>query len=219
MSVITISREMGSQGRYIAELAAQTLGFHLIDKRTIEEVLVQYGFADFRQEYDAAPSFWTRFNSRRADMVEMVDRVIQVLAHRGDVVILGRGSFAVLGGFADVVNARIQAPLPLRIKRVMARQNITEADRAEAVVKESDSVRADFIESFYQVRWDAANAFDLVIDTGKVSPELAVNWLVEAATALNGRNRGDGLSTRDILVDPVLSNAVSEVLEHRLEAV
>jgi cytidylate kinase len=210
---------MGSQGRYIAELAAETLGFHLVDKRTIEEVLVQYGFAEFRQEYDAAPSFWTRFNSRRADMMEMLNRVIQALAYCGNVVILGRGSFAVLGGFADVVNARIQAPLPLRIKRVMERQNITEADRAEAVVTESDSVRANFIESFYEVRWNAASAFDLAIDTGKVPPELAVIWLIEAVKALKGKNGDDKPATRDIPVDPVLAKAVYEVLDRQLEAV
>ena len=217
MSVITISREMGSQGRYIAERIAQNLDFHLVDKRTIEEILSQYGFTDFSQEYDAVPSFWTRFDSRRADMVKMLNRVIQALAYHRDVVILGRGSFAVLGDFADVLNVRIQAPLPLRIKRVMERQKISEIDSAEAAVKESDRVRAEFIASFYEERWDAANAFDLVIDTGKVSPELAITWLAETVRALSERKKGDEPTTADVPADLVLAKAVSEVLEYRLE--
>jgi len=208
---------MGSQGRYIAERAAQSLGYHFVDKRTIEEILSQYGFADFRQEYDAASSFWTRFDSHRADMMKMLDRVVQILARRGDVVILGRGSFAVLGGLADVLNVRIQAPLPLRVKRVMARQKISEPDVAEAAVKESDSLRAHFIESFYKVRWDTAKNFDLVIDTGKVPPELAITWLVETVKALNGRQGDAERTTSTLEEDRILANVVAEVLEYRPE--
>ena len=217
MSVVTISREMGSQGRYIAERTAQTLGFHFVDKRTIEEILSQYGFADFRQEYDVAASFWTRFDSRRADMMKMLDRVVQILARHGDVVILGRGSFAVLGGLDDVLNVRIQAPLPLRVKRVMARQQISDLNVAEAAVKESDSLRADFIESLYKVRWDEAKAFDLVIDTGKVPPELAVAWLVETVKALNEKQGGSARTTSILEEDRILANVVAGVLEDRPE--
>jgi cytidylate kinase len=217
MSVMTVSREMGSQGRYIAERAARNLGYHFVDKNTIQEILSQYGFGDFRQEYDAGQSFWTRFDSRRADMMNMLNRVIQVLARHGDVVILGRGSFAVLGGMADVLNVRVQAPLPLRIKRVMARRQISEPDRAEAIVTESDKVRADFIESFYKVRWETANAFDVVIDTGKVPADLAVNWLVETVEALDEKPADAERTTGDIETDRILDKVVAGVLEYRSE--
>ncbi len=38
MSVITIPRELGSEGSYIAEKVAQALGYHFADKKTLEEV-------------------------------------------------------------------------------------------------------------------------------------------------------------------------------------
>lgn len=213
MAVITISRELGCAGSYIAERVAQMLGYHFVDKRTIEEVLIQYGFVEFDKAYDSAPGFWARFDSRRAEMVDLLNRVIQALARHGDVVILGRGSFAVLAGFADVLNVRIQAPLPVRIRRVLEQPEITGLDQAEAIVKESDRVRAAFIESFYGVRWDTATAFDVVIDTGKVSPDLAATWLVEIVKALNERKGGDGRTSRMIQVDPILAEAICAVLE------
>ncbi|MBE7555658.1 MAG: cytidylate kinase-like family protein [Anaerolineales bacterium] len=212
MAVITISRELGSAGSTIAERAARTLGYHFVDKRTIAEVLIQYGFVEFDKAYDSAPGFWARFDSRRAEMVDLLDRVIQALARHGDVVILGRGSFAVLAGFADVLNVRIQAPLPVRIERVLEQPEITDPDQAEAILQESDRVRAAFVESFYGVRWDTATAFDVVIGTGKVSPDLAVTWLVEIVKALNER-RADGRTSRTIQVDPILAAAVCAVLE------
>ena len=33
-----------------------------------------------------------------------------------------------------------------------------------------------FVEEFYGVPWDAIEAFDLVINTGKIPPDLAMNW-------------------------------------------
>src|SRR5512135_3353328 len=108
MSVITISREFGSDGSYIAEKVAQALGYHFADKKTLEDVLTQYGFVEFDKEYDAARGLWARFDARTMDMINMLNRVIQAVARHGNVVILGRGSFAVLGGLADVLNVRIQ---------------------------------------------------------------------------------------------------------------
>jgi cytidylate kinase len=41
-------------------------------------------------------------------------------------------------------------------------------------VRESDKVRSAFIQSWYGIRWDQTDAFDLVIDTSKVQPDVAV---------------------------------------------
>src|SRR5512147_2917539 len=124
MAVITISREIGSAGEYIAQKVAQELGYHFADKDIIEKVLNQYGFVQFQQEYESGPGFWSRFDTLRTRMIEFSNRVVEALARHGNVVILGRGSFVVLSGFADVLNIRLQAPLPLRVSRVMAQQGI-----------------------------------------------------------------------------------------------
>jgi cytidylate kinase len=214
MSVITISMKVGSEGSHIAEKVAQTLGYHFADKTTIGKVLNQYGLVEFDKEYDSAPGFWAHFDAQREErrklMVDMLNRVILALAHHGDMVILGRGGFAVLGGFADVLNVRVQAPLPIRIKRVMEQENITEPERAEAFVTENDRVRIAFVESWYGVQWDTASPFDLVIDTGKVPPELATTWLVEANRVAKERKGGDERTTGTIQVDPILASAVSD---------
>ena len=213
MSVITISREFGSEGSYIAEKVAQALGYHLADKETLEDVLLQYGFIEFEKEYDVARSLWARLDTRNTEMIKMLNRVIRAVARHGNVVILGRGSFAVLNDFADVLNVRIQAPLSVRRARVMTQQKITEPERAEAIVKEADRVRAAFIESYYDVRWEAASAFDLVIDTGKVSPDLAVTWLTDTVKGMPARTAGDAHLTSAIEEDEVLAFTVSDVLK------
>ncbi len=213
MSVITISREFGSDGSYIAEKVAQALGYHFADKKTLEDVLVQYGFAEFEREYDVAHGFWTRFDARTMEMIKMLNQIIQAVAHHGNVVILGRGSFAILSDYADVLNVRIQAPLPIRQARVMTQQQILEPEQAEALLKEADRVRTSFIESYYGVHWDVASAFNVVIDTGKIAPDLAVTWLVDAAKAMPARKAGEARTTSELAVDPILAAAVSAVLK------
>jgi len=213
MSVITISREFGSDGSYIAEKVAQALGYHYVDKKTMEDVLAQYGFVGFEKEYDEAHGFWARFDARTVEMVKMLNRIIQAVAQHGNVVILGRGSFAILGGYADVLNVRIQAPLPIRRARVMTQQKIAEPEQAEAIIKEADRVRATFIESYYGVQWDVASAFDVVIDTGKVAPDLAVTWLADAARPMQAGTAGEVRTTSALEVDHILASAVSAVLK------
>jgi cytidylate kinase len=214
MSVITISREFGSGGIYIAQQTAQVLGFHFADKKVIGTVLGQYGLAEFDNEYDSLPGFWDRFDTHRMErrdlMADMLNRAILALAHHGNIVILGRCGFAVLRGYADVLNVRLQAPVENRIQRVRERQKMTEPGQAEAAVKEGDRVRSSFIETFYGVSWDSARAFDLVLDTSKISTELAITTVAEAAKALPVN---EGHSIRAIEPDPVLAAAVGYELK------
>ncbi|MCG3208086.1 MAG: Cytidylate kinase [Anaerolineae bacterium] len=212
MAVVTISREFGSAGSFIARQVAQTLGYHFVDKKTIEQVLVQYGYVEFRQEYDSVPGFWAAFDMRRAEMMGMLNRVIQALAAHNNIVIAGRGSFAVLPNFVDVLHVRIQAPPAVRIERVLARQDTKDRDSAEAAMKENDRLRAAFVESLYGVKWDAVSAFDLVINTGKIAPEVAVSWLVSAVQSLTIRPEDTERTTRALTVDSILAAAVADVL-------
>lgn len=212
MSVITISREFASEGTYIAQQAAQALGYYLVEKSTLEKILGQYGFVQFGEEYESAPSFWDRLDANRIKMIEMLNRIVRAIAQHGNVVILGRGSFAVLAGFADVLNICIQAPLAFRVKRVMEQQAITEPDKAEALVKESDRVRANFIHTWYGVDWDKTGHFDLVIDTSKVPRDLAVSMILEAHKALQGRPIDNTPTCSTIEVDSILAGVVNDIL-------
>ena len=215
MAVITISREIYSEGSYIGEKVAEALGYHFVDKSTIEKVFAEHSIVQFKEVYESVPGFWARFDDMRTTTIRFLKQAILALARHGEMVIVGRGAFAVLGGFADVLNVRVQAPFPVRVRRVMEKEKITEADRAEALLKEGDEMRDAFVKSFYDIRWEdaaAASAFDLVIDTGKVPPDLAVTWLVEALKVLKQRETHDQPTTDAIEINADLASTVSEVL-------
>lgn len=215
MAVITISREIYSEGSYIGEKVAEALGYHFVDKSTIEKVFAEHSIVQFKEVYESVPGFWARFDDMRTTTIRFLKQAILALARHGEMVIVGRGAFAVLGGFADVLNVRVQAPFPVRVRRAMEKEKITESDRAEALLKEGDGMREAFVKSFYDIRWEdaaAASAFDLVIDTGKVPPDLAVTWLVEALKVLKERKTHDQPTTDTIEISADLASTVSEVL-------
>ncbi|HOT90235.1 MAG TPA: cytidylate kinase-like family protein [Anaerolineae bacterium] len=216
MAVITISRKLGSRGDEIAEQAARALGYHYVDKEFIGDILSQYGLIEFGAKYDSLPSFWERFDAqkeeRREIMVDMLNRVMRAVAHHGNVVILGRSGFSLFQDYADVLNVRIQAPLTFRIEQVMKKEKLTR-EAAAAMVKQNDEVRANFIKSFYNIQWDTPNVFDLLIDTSKISPDMAVKWLVEATQELEKREKEGELTTASIEVDPILAAAITKALK------
>jgi cytidylate kinase len=219
MAVITISREIYSEGNHIGEKVAEALGYHFADKNTIEKVFVEHSIFQFSEVYDTVLGFWERFEDMRSTTMKFLKQVIQALAHHGNMVIVGRGAFAVLGGFADVLNVRVQAPFAVRVQRLMEKEKIADIDPASALLKERDRVRAVFIKSFFEVQWEdaaTASAFDLVIDTGKVPSDMAVRWLIEAHEALKQRQAEEQPVIKAMETDPVLIDTVSKVLGCKL---
>jgi len=127
-------------------------------------------------------------------------------------VLLGRSGFEVLGEFSDVLHVRLQAPFSVRVGRVVEQQKIS-SEQAESVVKNNDKVRVAFVEEFYRVPWNSIHAFDLVINTGKIWPDLAANWIIDLAKAPVTSLETDKTTTASIVVDRILAEAVSDVLE------
>ena len=214
MAVITVFRQAGDGGRYISENLAQALGYHLFDYRTAERILMQEGFAQAPKVFKSVTDLWDRFSrtGRERDEIHAMFRsLILATAHHGNVVMLGRGCFAALQGLSDVLNVRLKAPLPLKIKRVMRARHMTH-DEAAAFVVEKDALVADFTRDSHGLSPDDLTYFDLVIDTGKVSRDSAVRILVEAVGALTGSSLKEPTAA-ELQVDSVWEKDVSYEFE------
>ena len=216
MSIITVSRDYGSDGDIIAQQVAGTMGYHFVDLKFIGNILGQYGYVEFDKEYRNLPTFWERFDAERIQhrdlMMKMLNQVIQALAKHGNVVILGRSGFEVLRGYTDTFHVRVQAPISVRVERVMAQQELT-FDEAEQTVKSKDKVRLAFVEEFYNVPWGSIQAFDLIVNTGKISSYLATSWIIDGVKALTTSQEAGQLDAASIVVDSVLEKSVTEVLK------
>ena len=80
-------------------------------------------------------------------------------------------------------------------------------------MKENDKVHLAFTQEYYKIPWDAIHAFDLVINTNKVSPDLAVTWVVDAVKALGSAKNVGRPTLGSLEIDPILKKTVTEALK------
>jgi cytidylate kinase len=219
MAVITISRELGSGGFEIGRQVAKSLGYEFADKRTAEGIFRQYGLTKFNVVYDSAPGILDLIRADNLLIISMLNEILEALAKRGNVVILGRAGFAVLGQYADVLNVRIRAPFSERVQRVMAREGLTDLQAAEERVREDDNVHRVYVQRFYNKHWDEPSNFNLVLDMSSLSSDMAVQQIVEAARALDQKTPDrDAVTTAALEVDPVLVDAIAKVIAYPPQA-
>ena len=120
-------------------------------------------------------------------------KAIEKAYKMGNMVIVGRGGQVILGTFPDVLHVRIQAPLEERLQRVRGYPDLVgrafsdsvEARRAaQDLIITSDVRSEEYMKQFYGVDWSDPFLYHLIINTSKISLELAASVIIEAAHRL-----------------------------------
>jgi cytidylate kinase len=174
ISTITISRQMGSLGRRVAEETVERLGYRLIWRELVNEAARRSGKPELAlAAFDDLGLLGINASTRAFSAYrKAMEEVIEEIAAQGKAVIVGRAGQIVLRNRPDVLHVRVIAPLEVRISRVALQQNI-EAECAQAQIESSDRHRKNFLRRFYKVRWDDPSLYDLIINTGRFTPENA----------------------------------------------
>jgi cytidylate kinase len=213
--VITIARLYGaggdSVGRMLAErLKADFLGPELIDqvahrlelpKEEVEaadeqpgsflgRLLIALGAASPEPVIRSDSAAWTppyadpNLDPRRA-VLEHTQQIIKEAARSGNIVILGRGGAYILHGLEGALHIFLRADEAERVKAVVRREHLTE-EEARRRIKQTDENRRAYIKQVYGHTWDLPTHYDMVLDTGRLGYEAAVEAVL---AALKGRTR------------------------------
>ena len=189
VSVITISRQMGSYGNEIARQVAEHLGWQQISQDLINQAardakVPQVALADI----DELGFLGLRPSTKewRAYQAE-VARTICQLADQGHIVIIGRGGQMVLRDRPGILHVRIVAPLEVRIIRSQQRAQIS-AEAAKARLKASDKARARYLRKGYNATLDDPTLYHLVVNTGLLEVSKAVSLILQAHQIIESDN-------------------------------
>ncbi|MGD1819503.1 MAG: AAA family ATPase [Pleomorphochaeta sp.] len=213
MGVITISRKMGSEGTYIGRKVAERLHMAYADKVFISRVMREYGFSAFKEVYDETPTFWDKFLTIREQTIDFLARTEEAIGKADNVVIVGRGGFGIFENYNDVLNVRTKAPIEIRVKRQMAEHEMS-YEEAYAHVIENDKVRKQFVESDFRFNYQDTNNFDMIINTGIIDPDKAVDYICEVYQSLMEKGRcSTSKNLKDLEVDSILLKFVKEELD------
>jgi cytidylate kinase len=197
MSVITISRQMGSRGDELASQVAGRLGWRQAGRDVINQAALAAGVPQVAlAEIDELGFFGLRPSARDRQLYQrQVERIIRELADAGDVVIVGRGSQVVLRDRPDVLRVRVVAPLEARVAWLRQEKTIS-AEAARACLEASDRARARYLQRGYHVQLDDPTLYHLIINTGLLNMALAVNLVVQTFQVWSGTTVGEGHAPR-----------------------
>jgi len=203
--VITISRQLGSGGSYIAQQVAKRLGYAYIDRQILEQAAKELGVeeADIENRDERLQTFWEKLIAvftvgtpagtytppplhifSDEQLVEIERRLITELTAKGPCVVLGRGAFHLLRGRARLLNIMVHAPQGFRVERVISIYHARTKAEAVRMINRSDQDRRRYIHAFTGLDWFDARNYHLTIDTGKVDFATAEEMIASLAGRL-----------------------------------
>ena len=183
MAVITISRQLGSSGDYIASLVASMLSYKLVSKQSIIMEAQRRGMI----ESDAAdgvgegkPPLLERFIRNKSRAVYAMRSILREAAMEGNSVIVGRGGNMELKERSDLLRIRIIADSETRSTRLRQERGV-DRSQASRMLKQSDKERLEYVKHFFLVDLSDPGLYDIVINTSRISPDASARLIVQAA--------------------------------------
>jgi len=205
--VITISRQYGAGGSEVARRVAEALGWRVVDNELVEAVAARAGVPanEVAEREERCATFVERLARAlavaspevfpppgsagamaevpEADLVKITETVVGEIAVQGRVVLVGRAATAVLSREADALHVRLMAPRAFRIQVAATRLGCS-AEKAAAVLDETDKMRARYNREYYHRDWNDPLNYHLVINTGVLGFEGAAEVVVGRARAM-----------------------------------
>jgi len=193
--VITLGREYGSGGRYIAETLAKELGIAFYDKEIIAMVAKESGLAlEFIEDTGEYMSVSDQFAGLSgeyytpgmsiADQVHVLqNNIIASLAEKEPCVIVGRCADYILKDNESVLDVFIHADMKDKVERAVKYYGIP-AETVEKTLTKTDKGRATHYKHYTGQTWGIAQNYDLCIDSGFFGVDGCVETIIAAYKTL-----------------------------------
>ena len=207
--IITVGRQYGSGGRYVAKLLAEKLGIPFYDKELLVETSKDSGICqqvmenyDEKQEKRGILSMLGGLQGR-GDLGMMLDMplnhriflaqfdTIRRIADEGPCIIVGRCADYVLRDHKNLISVFIKASAENRIKRIVELYGVEPA-KAEENIKKADKQRAAYYNDYATGTWGSVDNYHLCVDTGALGIDGAVELICKSVEIREKKLLEDG---------------------------
>lgn len=196
--VITISREFGSGGRRIGELAAKKLNIKFYDRTLIDLAADASGLsANFVREneqkfsssffFNLAVSGWDINSLYSKDNMPLPDnlflaqsRVIKEIAEKEPCVIVGRCANYILRERTDCLNVFIHSDMESRIQRAVKEYGVPAAN-ARKELERRDKERSSHCRHYTDQIWGEARNYHITMNSAYLGIDTCVDVICRAA--------------------------------------
>jgi cytidylate kinase len=215
MTVVAMTREVGSLGTEVANGVARRLGLEIIRSEVAaNNVARRLGVGEdaVLRYLDGSASLFERWQIDRRKLFHYAAEEILSLAQRGNVLIKGWGAATMLCEVPHVISARVCAPIEFRVRIVMERLGRKDKGGVRDEIERFDAARARTLRAYFEVDQEDARLYHIVLNTERLSVEACVNAVCQLA---QGPRFEDTSTSRSELANKVLEAKISSALvEH-----
>ena len=185
--IITIGREHGSGGHYIADMIAKEFGIKLYDKDSIEKEIVSEGYSEelIRRMDEKPVNFFAsrrigRYsNSLEVNVAEKTFDMLRAKAASGEsFLLIGRCGDQVLKSSPNCISIFICGSQQAKLSRVMEKKGLS-AEKAIEEIHLVDHSRKAYHNYYCDMKWGDARGYDMTIKSDVLGCEGTAAVLID----------------------------------------
>lgn len=194
-TVITLGRQLGSNGRIIGKALAEKLGYKFYDKELLARMAKDSRFSErFLEEMDEKPTSSLLYSLAvgvqsghgiyyphnemlsNSNVFRAQAELIRTIASEGPCIIVGRCADYVLSEHPYLIKLFLHASPETRARNVMERDGLSEKE-ARSLISKADKRRASYYNFYTNNTWGHVNNYNLCLDTESFSKDACVDFL------------------------------------------
>jgi cytidylate kinase len=217
MTVIAMTREIGSHGSEVAAGVAAELGLEIINS----EIVVPHVAGSLGVEQSAVQRYlegkaslfdrW-QINTRKLSQ-HTLDQILN-LALKDNVLIRGWGAAALFQGIRGVVCVRVCTPMALRVRVMMERLGIKDADAIQQEIESFDAGHSRAMRAAFNFDWNDALLYHMVLNTARMSVDACVKAICQLAEHPDMQD--DPATISAALADKLLQAKINVAVSERI---
>jgi len=209
MTVIAMTREIGSRGMEVAERVASKLGLKIIRSEMVADSVAKRLGIDaqaFLRYMDGTASLLERWRIDRRKLVHYTSEEILRLAQEGNVLIKGWGAATLLRDVPQVISVRVCASPDFRVRTLMHRFGTKDANAVRQQIERYDAARARAMAIFFNIEQEDARLYHVVVNTERLSVEACAKAIADLAES---RRRSLNWAVQSGLADKFVEAKIS----------
>jgi cytidylate kinase len=214
MTVIAMTREIGSHGLDVAAGLAAVLGLEVIQSDSVANRIAGRLGVDERavlRYVNGSASLLQRWQIDRRRLFHYAAEEILRLAQQGNVLIKGWGVATLLRDLPGVISVRVCAPLDFRVRVLMDRLGTKDAKAVRQQIERYDAARIRTMRAYFNVEEEDPRLYHIVLNTERLSIEACVGTVCKLAESARAQDNPEIQSIlADKLVEAEINSALAE---------
>ena len=184
--VVTVSREYGSGGRYVAKLLSEKLGVKFYDKEIVTKLAEETGLSEeYIEENEQKRGILSTLENDQVTGLSSKDELfiketelIKKLARKHSCVIVGRCADFILKNNRNVVKVFVYSDMEDKIKRATKFYGLNK-EKAEKEIKNIDKQRANHYKYYTEREWKEYSNYDICINSDTFGVEKSADIIYD----------------------------------------